>query len=542
MKHSLSNLMITAALLCLSPLQPAFAEGEFQSGRIVLYNQMDVFASRAPSAEVLASFIKQLDTITATVWDDTKSGNGKSGFITVAIRPDQTMKLWIDLEGEFQEEATGLVEEKMKAVGVPQTRDGPIAFALHFDLWGGSPQPSEPTEQMQIPQLWQTAAEEEHRSLIIPDEILPLVWEESASSENNNESTTFVPEGFSLQELNPTGGTILRPEGWFFNEGHRKNVFMWTISKEPSKDGFYDTGVRIQCFIGVQKVTGESPEEFVQKFVHGKKEAAEIISQRPVINQGIFSRIGIETTETKVIDGKQVAYRILYSCFWGNDSDIVVISIAGTTPDLWDTYESTFNTMSNFKLIDMKHLESAQANAAAAPNAGWKEIDNSSEWRAPPAGYEWAEFKEIDSAFLKPEGWHVATRETGHSKVISILREASVEPTAIGMTINVIKDCRKHTKMSPTDYYAHYSAEFSKGCTETSSEDPIQQGDLTIYRGEVSKVFDDTIEYQVLLFGLANSKTDTLQIIKYTCPRSEWDEQQQIAIPILQDMVINEKL
>jgi len=43
--------------------------------------------------------------------------------------------------------------------------------------------------------------------------------------------------------------------------------------------------------------------------------------------------------------------------FWGNRIDVVVISIAGTTKELWEIYAPTFDKMSAFELIDMKRFE-----------------------------------------------------------------------------------------------------------------------------------------------------------------------------------------
>jgi hypothetical protein len=64
----------------------------------------------------------------------------------------------------------------------------------------------------------------------------------------------------------------------------------------------------------------------------------------------LFTRVCLETEEGP--------HHILYSLFWGtNDLDIAVVSIAGTTKELWPTYEATFNKMGEFELIDMKRFE-----------------------------------------------------------------------------------------------------------------------------------------------------------------------------------------
>ena len=51
-------------------------------------------------------------------------------------------------------------------------------------------------------------------------------------------------------------------------------------------------------------------------------------------------------------------HHVLYSLFWGNDAlDVVVVSIAGTTKNLWNTYSPVFDKMSGFELIDMKRFD-----------------------------------------------------------------------------------------------------------------------------------------------------------------------------------------
>lgn len=160
------------------------------------------------------------------------------------------------------------------------------------------------------------------------------------------------PTELITQVLEPTGGKILRPIGWFYKEGHHGPVYMWTLSREDtSKNGSYTTGVRIQTFVGVKNGTGKSGKQFVLDFVAAKKkEAAKVIETCAEQDQGLFTRICLETEEGP--------YHILYSLFWGSKGlDVVVISIAGTTKERWNTYSSTFEKMSAFELIDMRRFE-----------------------------------------------------------------------------------------------------------------------------------------------------------------------------------------
>lgn len=536
MKRCLIQVIISALAVCCVSAQRVMGEDAFRTGGIVLYNQMDEFEARSPSAEVLASFIMQLGENAAKLIDTQKDKTGRSGLIAVAIRPDRTLKLWVDIEEVFQPDTTAALEKKMKAIGVPQAKQGPIAFAVHFDLFGGSHK-AKNADEIALPQSWLTALQKQNKQMAIPNDVLPLVW--PAQKGGKMDSVVFVPDGFVLQELKPTGGKILRPKDWIYTENHSQNVLMWTISNEKQADGGYETGVRIQCFIGVKEHTGQSPQAFIQSFIDSKEKSSKVISTRPRQVQGLFARVGLETEE-KVPDGdKEKTYRILYSCFWGTDADIAIVSISGTTPDLWNKYTGIFDTMSSFELIDMSKFKESTPKAEAG---SWKTIKNSSEWRPPPDGYDWAECAEINSAFLKPNGWHYDTRNTALAQIFSIRRDAKETAATPGLTISVIKECEKKTKSSAGKYYDQFAAQYAKGTETLYSKEPAQQGDLTLYRAELTKTLPDKIKYHVMLFGIANSKTDTLQIFKFTCPEDKWEEYQNTVNPIVQNLVVNENL
>lgn len=162
-----------------------------------------------------------------------------------------------------------------------------------------------------------------------------------------------VPLGYEMQVLEPLGGKILRPKGWFYSEGHSARSWMWTLSKEDTQGGknAYDTGVRIQAFAGVREATGKSPEAFLKDFLAQKKSAASKLHKEcGAVDQGLFTRTCLEITEGD--------YRILYSVFWGNDIDMAVISIAGAKTADWQTNAKFFDAMSAFELIDLSRFPS----------------------------------------------------------------------------------------------------------------------------------------------------------------------------------------
>ncbi|GAA5146824.1 hypothetical protein GCM10023213_40540 [Prosthecobacter algae] len=181
----------------------------------------------------------------------------------------------------------------------------------------------------------------------------PAQWKGKTISTISSQEFSFAstPTEFTPQILEPLGGKIARPKGWHYTESHNDTSFTWILSKEDAKDRPYTTGLRIQAISRVQELSGKSGETFVKEFIAGKKKAADrVIGVCEEKSQGPFTRICLETEEGP--------YRIMYSLFWGTENlDMVVVSIAGTTPELWETYAPAFNRMNAFKLIDLKHLK-----------------------------------------------------------------------------------------------------------------------------------------------------------------------------------------
>lgn len=159
-----------------------------------------------------------------------------------------------------------------------------------------------------------------------------------------------APTEFVDQVLEPTGGKMLRPKDWFYTESHEGPSFTWIISREDASKAPYTTGVRIQMTAGIRKGAGKSPKKFILDYVAAKKkEAAKVVNACGETNQGMFTRVCLETEEGP--------YHILYSLFWNNKTDLIVVVTAGTRKDLWDTYDPAFQKMGRFELIDLERFQ-----------------------------------------------------------------------------------------------------------------------------------------------------------------------------------------
>ena len=160
-----------------------------------------------------------------------------------------------------------------------------------------------------------------------------------------------VPEGFVLQALAETDGQIARPKDWFFASQGTPSGWMWTISKEDTRQGPYETGMRIQMFLGVAAKSGMTRPQFAEHFLAGKRDATTVLRDCPAQDAGDFMRRCLEVLES--IDGPSGprTYRILYSMMWGKQMDMVVLSIFGAPPEDWDSLEPVINTMAAFRIV-----------------------------------------------------------------------------------------------------------------------------------------------------------------------------------------------
>ena len=165
------------------------------------------------------------------------------------------------------------------------------------------------------------------------------------------QTMVHVPEGFVLQRLEETDGQIAMPKDWFYASRGTPSGWVWTLSKEDTKLGKYQTGMRIQVFFGVEKGTGDSRDAFVKKVFASKRSSAQVLKECPRLDQGMFYRQCMEVIETVPGPDRSAAYRILYSMHSGKEMDMVVASTFGAPPDTWKEAGPIAYVMAEFVLI-----------------------------------------------------------------------------------------------------------------------------------------------------------------------------------------------
>jgi len=162
-----------------------------------------------------------------------------------------------------------------------------------------------------------------------------------------------VPQGYTLQILEPTGGKIARPNGWFYME---RDGPAWTISREDPTKGWFREGMTIRV-AGNFKQFGISSATFIDQVVaQQKQKAAKVVSECATSKQGMFLRRCLETEEIWPIEGKPVRLHMQYSLFWLDGGDLAVVATFLAPVEEWDNARQYAKVMGAFELIDMSRF------------------------------------------------------------------------------------------------------------------------------------------------------------------------------------------
>jgi hypothetical protein len=159
------------------------------------------------------------------------------------------------------------------------------------------------------------------------------------------------PPGFRTQVMDATDGRINMPLDWSYKSGGTSDGWLWTFAKDRTETGAYDTGFSIQLFLDVKQKAKSSPESLALQFLQGKRSSAKVVRDCPREEIPGYSRQCMETSEELQRGPQTRTFRLLYSVFWSNKRDQVIVTTFGAPETDWAKLVDTVNTMSAFQLI-----------------------------------------------------------------------------------------------------------------------------------------------------------------------------------------------
>ena len=164
---------LISTFLCLSILASTARAESYRLLSIGLYQTNDVLTERLSDASLLADYIKKLNWAASTYLDTIQSRKPAVIEIVVAFTPSGESKVWIIAPGEKFDAERGLTQE-LEKVAAPHAQGGPVAFCILASLWNAPDEKK--LSQPGIPSQWQDAAKTLGKPAHLPDDVLPLVW------------------------------------------------------------------------------------------------------------------------------------------------------------------------------------------------------------------------------------------------------------------------------------------------------------------------------------------------------------------------------
>ncbi len=140
---------------------------------VVLYQPDAELKARLGGVNLLAGYIKQVKALCEPSFN---SERPEALDIVIIVKPGGKARVWFVSTLQKAPDRTKL-KQAIEAIPTPPVKEGPVAFALSYDLNGAErKKPSTGTFQPPIPEEWKVKAKETNSYLRIPDGVIPLIW------------------------------------------------------------------------------------------------------------------------------------------------------------------------------------------------------------------------------------------------------------------------------------------------------------------------------------------------------------------------------
>jgi OmpA family len=152
------------------------AAGPFQLRGIVLYqpNAMLVARLGANGARPLSNYIGQIKVSLASVIAAAPPQPGVTAALVVGVKPSGAVRTWLVAPaGSLPAALAAQLQTAAQAVPPMAVQNGPIAFALVFNAWGGGAPITDAQHPAPMPPEWRTGAP---GPVLVPDGVFARIW------------------------------------------------------------------------------------------------------------------------------------------------------------------------------------------------------------------------------------------------------------------------------------------------------------------------------------------------------------------------------
>jgi hypothetical protein len=171
----------------------------------------------------------------------------------------------------------------------------------------------------------------------------------------------------------------------------------------------------------------------------------------------------------------------------------------------------------------------------------FEELDIDDKQQTSPQGYEWVNCEQMTAQFLKPDDWYFLEESNQDSTACFLTQQKITEEApyfTTGLSINAVQNATQQLPLPPEQFISSLLDEVSTAFDEVSPQSTLQEEGSPLY-GKASTM--STPEFTVYYLHYWNQETDTVYLLSFESPTSEWEEAWNTATPIFETLGINRK-
>ncbi|MDB5970663.1 MAG: hypothetical protein JWQ90_3113 [Hydrocarboniphaga sp.] len=168
-------LAMALVLLALPSLGTA-ADFVYRPVGLKVYQADDVIRARVPGGpSQLGAYVHGISHTLRDVLTQGAAGPGFGAAVLVVVMPGQQSRKWILTPAQLPSDLMDRIQQAVDKLAAPLVQNGPVAFAVQFEAWGGGPLPSATAPELPTPVAWLRALGAQAR-YPMQDADLAKVW------------------------------------------------------------------------------------------------------------------------------------------------------------------------------------------------------------------------------------------------------------------------------------------------------------------------------------------------------------------------------
>lgn len=154
-----------------------------------------------------------------------------------------------------------------------------------------------------------------------------------------------------------------------------------------------------------------------------------------------------------------------------------------------------------------------------------------------PAGYEWSQCETMKAQFLVPEGWNFREEENSDTPACFVTKENIAQSGSFvtGLTVNQIKDIPGKRGVTAHQFATVIVDRIAKE-NDLIHQGSWEAGPFVATACEYLDVVPSKPTIRMYMLFLANPSTETLHIVIFEAPESEWEFSWSLITPVLENL------